>query len=232
MLERTIESLGRDVVEKFSNGRFCILGCGAVGSLFAEMLVRTGATKLTLIDGDTVESSNLNRTTAFIKRDIEKDKVDVVKERLENIADNLSIKTFAYHFRKPNPSDEKAIAIKESIAAASIVIIAMDDNKSRIDCEELCRAEKTTQLSIGIEIRPKGSAFYECALDGITPDDMKTHDGGYGQGSYISIVMEATAAGFTMLINHLESTNPDDKYNYLSREFEHYRPKDLFCKWQ
>ncbi|WP_198934544.1 ThiF family adenylyltransferase, partial [Bathymodiolus thermophilus thioautotrophic gill symbiont] len=35
-------AIGNDLLTKIQNNKFSIVGCGGVGSLFAEMLVRTG----------------------------------------------------------------------------------------------------------------------------------------------------------------------------------------------
>ncbi|MGH9801539.1 MAG: ThiF family adenylyltransferase, partial [Blastocatellia bacterium] len=48
-----------------------IIGCGALGSMQAEMLARAGVGKLRLIDRDYVEESNLHRQIMFEERDAE-----------------------------------------------------------------------------------------------------------------------------------------------------------------
>src|SRR5690606_6806172 len=68
-----------------------IAGCG-IGSVIAECGLRLGFENLTIIDGDTVEESNLNRQN-FTENDISKSKVDAIKLRLEQINSNASIKT-------------------------------------------------------------------------------------------------------------------------------------------
>jgi len=68
-----------------------IAGCG-IGSVIAECALRLGFENLTIIDGDTVEESNLNRQN-FTENDISKSKVDAIKLRLEQINSNASIKT-------------------------------------------------------------------------------------------------------------------------------------------
>ncbi|WP_169942859.1 sulfur carrier protein ThiS adenylyltransferase ThiF [Campylobacter sp. RM15925] len=62
-----------------------ICGAGGIGSNLAVMLVRSGVKKLTIIDFDTVELSNLNRQHYFLK-DIGKPKVVALKEVLESIS--------------------------------------------------------------------------------------------------------------------------------------------------
>src|SRR5690606_39476281 len=60
-----------------------IAGCG-IGSVIAECALRLGFENLTIIDGDIVEESNLNRQN-FIENDISQSKVEAIKLRLEQI---------------------------------------------------------------------------------------------------------------------------------------------------
>ena len=100
-LERTTQALGNDVVRQIQSMHFCILGCGAVGCNMADMLVRSGAKRITLVDGDHVELTNLNRGCGFSLRDLNHSpagaakKVDALKEHLLNIASDLSIESIA-----------------------------------------------------------------------------------------------------------------------------------------
>jgi len=61
VFERTEMLLGRESVEKLKNCHVAVFGVGGVGGHCAEALARSGVGKLTLIDGDTVAESNLNR---------------------------------------------------------------------------------------------------------------------------------------------------------------------------
>lgn len=63
-----------------------ICGAGGIGSNLAVMLVRSGVKRLTIIDFDMVEESNLNRQYYF-KKDIGKPKVAALKEILQSITD-------------------------------------------------------------------------------------------------------------------------------------------------
>ncbi len=66
------------------NGRVHIIGCGAVGSTIAEMLVRFGITKITLWDFDTVEPHNV-ANQMFRATDIGKLKVEALADYLSEI---------------------------------------------------------------------------------------------------------------------------------------------------
>lgn len=94
--DRTAKALGPAVMDKLRTLRFCVVGCGGTGANFAEMLVRSGATHVTLIDGDTVDESNLNRVSSFAWYDVESPKVVALRARLDAIRP-------ARRTRKPAP---------------------------------------------------------------------------------------------------------------------------------
>lgn len=61
MFERLITLIGEDKVDKLKKANVLIVGLGGVGGYALETLVRSGIYNLTIVDGDIVELSNLNR---------------------------------------------------------------------------------------------------------------------------------------------------------------------------
>jgi len=55
--------------ERLLSGRAVIVGCGALGTVAANLLVRAGVGRLRIIDRDFVEASNLQRQTLFEEQD-------------------------------------------------------------------------------------------------------------------------------------------------------------------
>ncbi len=204
------------MIECIQKLRFCVVGCGGTGALFAEMLVRTGALDITLVDGDSVEESNLNRVLGFLMKDTGRKKVDVLKSRFEEINPEASIKVENCHLRKLDPDVARGQEVRDSIHDSEVVIIAVDNNNDRIECEELCRSNNLKTLGIGVHVNADGTSGYEITWCPKTPLAKKEEEG-YGVGSYASIVIEATAAAFTMLLHHLKVPNSTNyKYCYKS----------------
>ena len=58
---RLIPLMGEDGLKRLTQARVMVLGLGGVGSSCCEALARGGVGKLTLVDGDVVAPSNLNR---------------------------------------------------------------------------------------------------------------------------------------------------------------------------
>ena len=67
-----------------------LLAGSGLGSVIAECALRLGFEKLTIIDGDKVEQSNLNRQN-YISTDIGRPKVEAIRERLKSINPNANI---------------------------------------------------------------------------------------------------------------------------------------------
>lgn len=67
--QKQFKPIGDAGQKKISEKHVLMVGCGALGSANAEMLVRAGIGKLTIIDRDYVEYSNLQRQTLFTEQD-------------------------------------------------------------------------------------------------------------------------------------------------------------------
>ena len=68
-----------------------LLGGAGIGSIIAECALRFGFENITIVDGDKVEESNLNRQN-YVKEDIGKYKAETLGERLLKINPNSKIK--------------------------------------------------------------------------------------------------------------------------------------------
>lgn len=82
---RTAMLLGEEAVEKLTKSRVIIFGLGGVGSYTAEALARVGIGALTLVDGDTVSLSNINRQLYALHSTVGQFKTEVARERIEDI---------------------------------------------------------------------------------------------------------------------------------------------------
>lgn len=90
-LERTELLIKEDGVEKLNNAAVLVVGLGGVGSFAAEFLARAGVGKMTIVDGDTVDITNINRQLPALHSTIGKHKVEVVAERLMDINPKLEL---------------------------------------------------------------------------------------------------------------------------------------------
>ena len=82
---RSLPLIGEDGLARLAACRVTVVGLGGVGGYVVEVLARSGVGALTLIDGDKVEESNLNRQIAALSKDIGRYKAEVLAERVEQI---------------------------------------------------------------------------------------------------------------------------------------------------
>jgi tRNA A37 threonylcarbamoyladenosine dehydratase len=90
-LERTELLIKENGIEKLQNANLLIVGLGGVGSFAAEFLARSGVGKMTIVDGDTVDITNINRQLPALHSTIGKSKVEVVADRLLDINPKLEL---------------------------------------------------------------------------------------------------------------------------------------------
>ena len=83
--------LGAEGMNRLRDTRVILFGVGGVGSWCAEALIRTGLIHLTLVDGDVVQSSNVNRQLPATRETIGRPKVEVLRERLLTINPDAEI---------------------------------------------------------------------------------------------------------------------------------------------
>ncbi|HJO91792.1 MAG TPA: tRNA threonylcarbamoyladenosine dehydratase [Victivallales bacterium] len=88
---RTEILFGEGSLTKLLKSHVLIVGVGGVGAYAAEYLCRAGIGNLTIVDGDTVDTTNRNRQLPALSSTIGKNKVDVVSNRLLDINPHLNI---------------------------------------------------------------------------------------------------------------------------------------------
>ena len=83
--------MGAKTMETLRTKRVILFGVGGVGSYAAESLIRTGLTHLTIVDGDVVQASNLNRQLPATRSTMGMPKVEALKARLMDINPDAEI---------------------------------------------------------------------------------------------------------------------------------------------
>ena len=104
-LQRTELLIKEEGIEKLQNTNILIVGLGGVGSFAAEFLVRSEIGNLTIVDGDTVDITNINRQLPALNSTIGKNKTDVVAERILDINSEINLKKIN-EFLEPERMEE------------------------------------------------------------------------------------------------------------------------------
>jgi len=89
--ERTIQLLGEQKFKRLEKANILVAGMGGVGSMAAEMICRNGVGKMTIIDGDRIQASNINRQIPATHSNLDRDKAVVMGERLLDINPGLGL---------------------------------------------------------------------------------------------------------------------------------------------
>lgn len=102
MFERLITLIGEDNVNKLKKANVLIVGLGGVGGYALETLVRSGIYNLTIVDGDIVELSNLNRQIISKMDVIGRPKALVAQARTLEINPDVNLKVINQFIREDN----------------------------------------------------------------------------------------------------------------------------------
>lgn len=108
-MERTELMFGAEGVERLRTANVLVVGVGGVGAYAAEMLVRAGVGRMTIVDADVVSESNRNRQLIALESMEGRPKVDVLAERLSDINPALDITVLQEYLR-----DERTVEVLES----------------------------------------------------------------------------------------------------------------------
>lgn len=92
MFERLLNLITEDELNIINNKKILLVGVGGVGGYALESLVRSGFRDITIIDGDDIAPSNLNRQIVAKIDNIGKSKVNEAKMRMESINSDVNIK--------------------------------------------------------------------------------------------------------------------------------------------
>lgn len=130
---RTETLIGKDNLDKLANSRVLVFGLGGVGSYVVEGLVRAGVGSLTLVDGDVVSLSNINRQLIATIDAVGRRKVDVQKERALMINPDINISTYDIFYLPEN-------ADQIDFTGFDYVVDAVDTVSAKI--EIITRAKK------------------------------------------------------------------------------------------
>lgn len=89
--ERTRLLLGDEKFEKLNSSHVLVVGLGGVGGYVAEQLTRAGIGELTIVDGDVVSQSNMNRQLLALQSTQGMPKAEVMAARLRDINPDVKL---------------------------------------------------------------------------------------------------------------------------------------------
>ena len=92
-------------LQNLKNSKVLVVGVGGVGSFAAEFLARAGVGNLTIVDGDVVDITNINRQLPALHSTVGLSKIEVVGNRLMDVNPELNL-TKVQEFLSPERAFE------------------------------------------------------------------------------------------------------------------------------
>jgi len=123
-------SFGEEGQRKLKGSHVVVAGVGGLGSPACMLLVAAGIGKLTIIDSDKVELSNLNRQLLHWDEDIGVPKVQSALRKLQKLNPTVEIHALQERITRDN--------VEELIGEANLVVDAMDNMATRFALNEAC----------------------------------------------------------------------------------------------
>ena len=149
--------------QKLLASHVLLFGVGGLGSLVAMYLVTSGIGKITIVDPDRVDLSNLQRQVIFRSDQIGDEKVSSAKQVLAALNERVTVRTIN--------SRLTGSELRNEVANANLVVDATDNFSARFAINVAC-VETRTPLVVGAAIRFEGqvivftmrdeSACYQC----------------------------------------------------------------------
>lgn len=97
--QRTELLLGKEKMERLRNAHVLVVGLGGVGAYAAEMICRAGVGKMTIVDADVVQPTNINRQLPATHSVIGRPKAEVLAERFMDINPELDLKVLPVYLK-------------------------------------------------------------------------------------------------------------------------------------
>lgn len=129
-----IPSIGNAGQERIGNSTVLVVGCGALGSMSADLMARAGVGCLRLVDRDVVELTNLQRQPLYDEHDVESGtpKALAAKNRLEEINSSIRIEAFV--------DDIDAANIEQIAEGCDLIVDGLDNFEARYLLNDLSTA--------------------------------------------------------------------------------------------
>lgn len=248
ILDRNIKLLGEDGQKKLAATKVVLVGTGGAGGFIALNLRGLGLRKITLIDGDSVEKSNLNRLPGANLGDTGSPKVDVIARMIEDVSLDTEVDPIAEHF---DINNRKTV---DALLSGDIIISAVDSFKTRFEIQLIAAKHLRPLIDVGAGVHMESNTG--CVLfmggqvasylpggpclccQGVVPRHIDSEMGleikkatGYIQGTDItpasvvtinSIISGHAVDNFVKYITGLSRVNPYIRCDVLRNEYQKF----------
>ena len=124
--------IGREGQERLRASSVLVIGCGALGSALAETVVRAGVGRLTVVDRDLVEPSNLQRQSLFDEDDAARARPKAVaaEARLRRLNSEVEVRGIV--------ADLDAPTADRLVGDSDLVLDGTDNFETRYVVNDVC----------------------------------------------------------------------------------------------
>lgn len=165
--------IGEEGQRRLRASTAAIVGCGALGSVAAEILVRAGIGKLVLVDRDTLEESNLQRQFLYDTSDVREGlpKVEAAKRRLAAVNPEVEVVAHNESLRAENAG--------RLLAGAQLLLDGTDNFPARYLLNDFAVANRIPWIygaavsshGLTMTILPRETACLRCVFPEAPPTD-------------------------------------------------------------
>lgn len=145
-LHRRFDRMGRlvgdDMMKKLFNSHVMIIGLGGVGSWAAEMILRSGVGRVTIIDHDEICITNANRQLHAVQGVVGHKKALVLAERLRKINPQAKVEALPMFYNKD--TSEQIFALQPDY-----ILDAIDNLTAKTHLLNECRTRGTKVITSG-----------------------------------------------------------------------------------
>jgi hypothetical protein len=124
ILKRQEVAFGKPFNRKLQSLRVVIVGAGGTGSSAATLLARAGVGELIIVDGDTLEDTNLNRVRGYRFADVGENKATVLAKFIRSLGLQVTVSSI------PQFLDQSPEAV-DALSSADIALGCTDDVAGR-----------------------------------------------------------------------------------------------------
>jgi len=168
--------IGEAGQERLLNSSAVLVGCGALGTALANLLVRAGVGKLRIVDRDFVEPSNLQRQTLFEESDAQEalPKAVAAERRLRAINSGVTVEGIVADISPKNA--------QELLGGFPLILDGTDNFETRFLLNDVAihlkvpwiYAAVVASYGVTLTVRPGETACLACALESESANGSQT----------------------------------------------------------
>ncbi|AWS00663.1 HesA/MoeB/ThiF family protein [Metallosphaera hakonensis JCM 8857 = DSM 7519] len=207
MFTRQLLVLGPEIQEKLSSLHVLVAGCGALGTALVEILTRLGVGRITVVDADIVETSNLHRTHFFTVEDVGKPKAEICAERARAIGSGTVITSVLDIVDETNA--------ESLIKGKDFVFDALDNVNPRLILNDACVRNSVPLIYGGVSgeygsvmfVNPEDTPCLSCFMEPVEQADACET-----MGTTFMVVSFVANLQVQMMLNYLRGEIPRGLY--------------------